>query len=61
MIIKRWKITVVDAGNGKTYTKEVKIEGGTYAMLAALKDVADDIAPNSIHSISVECLGSEGW
>jgi len=53
----KWRITMVDGGSGKTYTKEVDIPGQSDAMLSALPKVTSDMAPNSIAKLTVEWLG----
>jgi len=52
----KWRITMIDGGSGKEYTKEVIIPGQSNAMLMALNEVTSDMAPNSIDKLTVEYL-----
>lgn len=49
-----WKVTIVDGGDYREYTKDILVEG--YKMLTSLDDEIGNMYPNSIHSLKVEYI-----
>lgn len=49
-----WHVEMVDGGDFKLYERDLYVEGGSNAMLEALLNHCNDMAPNSIRSLAVK-------
>lgn len=53
----KWKITIIDGGDGYTYTKEVIVSGSEFSLLKNIDDHIGNMYPNSIQKLTIEYLG----
>ena len=53
---EKWKVTVIDGGNGGTYQAEFTVTGGQ-KLFEELGRTADSLAPNCIHELKLEYVG----
>lgn len=53
----KWKVTIVDGGNGCTYTKEVTVSGSEFSLLKNIDDHIGNMYPNSIQKLTIEYIG----
>jgi hypothetical protein len=51
-----WEVVMVDGGDYQVYVKLLEVDGQSCAMLEALNK-CHDMAPNSIHKLTVHWLG----
>jgi hypothetical protein len=58
MVATRWKVTVVDGGNGGTYSAEFTTAPGE-DLWKKLAHEAEMITPNCVHTLTLEYKGEE--